>query len=205
MLDIARTLNANLGEEVEYGIQLIFFDAEEAFLQWSAQDSVYGSRHLAEKWSVKDKENMSKNEKIALFVLLDLLGNNNIKVYDYFSNTSPLHSEMLSIETKLRSAHLFELFPRTGFFCSVKFLIFSFYRIDSTVASIFSSMKRYNSGVEDDHIPFLRKGVPILYVMPSPFPSVWHSNRDTVANVYRPSVSAMASIIRVFVAQVLHL
>jgi Zn-dependent M28 family amino/carboxypeptidase len=32
-------------------IYLVWFDGEEAFKQWSAQDSVYGSRHLEEKWA----------------------------------------------------------------------------------------------------------------------------------------------------------
>jgi len=29
-------------------LQLIFFDGEEAFDEWSETDSLYGSRHLAE-------------------------------------------------------------------------------------------------------------------------------------------------------------
>lgn len=32
-------------------LQLIFFDGEEAFDKWSEKDSLYGSRHLASKWS----------------------------------------------------------------------------------------------------------------------------------------------------------
>lgn len=41
------------------GLMLIFFDGEEAFLEWTATDSLYGSRHLAQKW-----ENMRyKNER----------------------------------------------------------------------------------------------------------------------------------------------
>lgn len=33
----------------DLSLQLIFFDGEEAFLHWSPQDSLYGSRHLASK------------------------------------------------------------------------------------------------------------------------------------------------------------
>lgn len=32
------------------GLMLIFFDGEEAFLDWNEQDSLYGSRNLAVKW-----------------------------------------------------------------------------------------------------------------------------------------------------------
>lgn len=31
-------------------LQFIFFDGEEAFVEWNAADSIYGARHLAEKW-----------------------------------------------------------------------------------------------------------------------------------------------------------
>lgn len=30
-------------------LQLVFFDGEEAFEEWTATDSLYGSRHLAER------------------------------------------------------------------------------------------------------------------------------------------------------------
>ena len=29
--------------------------------------------------------------------------------------------------------------------------------------------------ISDDHLPFLDRGVPILHLIPSPFPSVWHT------------------------------
>lgn len=33
--------------------QLVFFDGEEAYKHWTATDSLYGSRHLAQKWRNK--------------------------------------------------------------------------------------------------------------------------------------------------------
>lgn len=35
----------------------------------------------------------------------------------------------------------------------------------------------YAGGIEDDHIPFLRRGVEILHIIASPFPQVWHTIR----------------------------
>ena len=57
-------------------LQLVLFDGEEAFVQWSATDSLYGSRHLSEKW---------KNEidKIDLFILLDLIGAPNMTIRNH--------------------------------------------------------------------------------------------------------------------------
>lgn len=37
------------GSKPDLSLQLIFFDGEEAFLHWSPRDSLYGSRHLAQK------------------------------------------------------------------------------------------------------------------------------------------------------------
>lgn len=31
--------------------------------------------------------------------------------------------------------------------------------------------------IEDDHIPFVRKGVPVVHLIAAPFPSVWHTIR----------------------------
>ena len=31
-------------------IQLVFLDGEEAFIEWTDTDSIYGARHLAKKW-----------------------------------------------------------------------------------------------------------------------------------------------------------
>jgi hypothetical protein len=37
------------GSKPDLSLRLIFFDGEEAFHHWSPQDSLYGSRHLAQK------------------------------------------------------------------------------------------------------------------------------------------------------------
>lgn len=33
---------------------MVFFDGEEAFVSWTKDDSIYGSRHLAKMWSEPD-------------------------------------------------------------------------------------------------------------------------------------------------------
>lgn len=39
------------------GLMLIFFDGEEAFYNWTDDDSLYGSRHLAQKWETTKYKN----------------------------------------------------------------------------------------------------------------------------------------------------
>lgn len=34
-------------------MQLLFFDGEEAFHEWSSRDSIYGARHIAYTWERK--------------------------------------------------------------------------------------------------------------------------------------------------------
>ena len=34
---------------------------------------------------------------------------------------------------------------------------------------------QWAGSVEDDHLPFLHKGVPVLHMIPLPFPRVWHT------------------------------
>lgn len=38
-------------------LQLIFLDGEEAFVEWSEKDSLYGARHLAEVLAEKPHHN----------------------------------------------------------------------------------------------------------------------------------------------------
>lgn len=70
-----------------WGIKIIFFDGEEAFVNWNDKDSIYGSRNLATKWSmISESESesglnsVSKSliEKIDCFFLFDLLGSPNM-------------------------------------------------------------------------------------------------------------------------------
>lgn len=53
--------------------------------------------------------------------------------------------------------------------------------------------------IEDDHIPWLRRGVPIIHLIPAPFPSVWHTSRDTVANLDRSAVTHLTGLIHLAV------
>jgi Zn-dependent M28 family amino/carboxypeptidase len=61
-----------------YDYWFLFFDGEEAFVEWSAFDSTYGSRHLARKW----KEDGTAS-KIRALILLDMVGDKDLDImYD---------------------------------------------------------------------------------------------------------------------------
>lgn len=56
---------------------MLFFDGEEAFLNWNENDSIYGSSHLVKLWSEPDEnQNTPLSGIVSCFLLLQ---NNNIK------------------------------------------------------------------------------------------------------------------------------
>ena len=61
------------------------------------------------------------------------------------------------------------------------------------------------SGVEDDHLPFLERGVPILHLIPTPFPRSWHRLSDDGANLHPPTIKDLSNILAAFVAEYLAL
>jgi len=62
-----------------------------------------------------------------------------------------------------------------------------------------------NFPVEDDHIPFLRRGVDILHLIATPFPKVWHTLQDDASAVDLPTIEKLNKIFRIFVAEYLEL
>ncbi|XP_015918949.1 glutaminyl-peptide cyclotransferase [Parasteatoda tepidariorum] len=187
-------------KDYELSLQFIFFDGEEAFKRWSKTDSLYGSRHLAEKWNkmkafptglnsgshCTKKEYVSYLDRMDVMVLLDLIGTANPKFYSYFPDTYGLYSQLIEIEKRLNSLGLLDAEPprsETHYFDSRTILAY----------------------VEDDHVPFMRLGVPILHLIPNPFPSVWHRESDNRDSLHHATIDNLNKILRVFIAEYLHL
>jgi Zn-dependent M28 family amino/carboxypeptidase len=65
-----------------YSVWLVFFDGEEAFQQWSASDSDYGSRHLAAKW-----QSDGTLKRVKAFILLDMIGDKELDIVRDLNST----------------------------------------------------------------------------------------------------------------------
>jgi len=191
LISLARDLAPKLDEYKKMGkdvsLQFIFFDGEEAFRSWTSRDSIYGARHLAQKWnslSYPEKTNDGSNHlhRMDLLVLLDLLGTPNPKFLSYISSGDRWFKHAADIELRLRNANLL-----------------------STKGPNFFSFDFAAGGIEDDHIPFMQRGVPILHIIPSPFPSVWHKDSDNKAALDYPTIDDLNKIFRVFVSEYLGL
>jgi Zn-dependent M28 family amino/carboxypeptidase len=81
MLEIANELRRHPPEG--YSIWLVFTDGEEATVDWSANDSVYGSKFLAKKWAGDGTAT-----KVKAFLLLDMIGDKDLDV-DRDMNSTP--------------------------------------------------------------------------------------------------------------------
>jgi len=167
---------------------MIFFDGEEAFNRWEGKDNTYGARDLASKWQRKlfrssDGINSNHLERIDVFVLLDLIGAANPKFVALQSSTVEWFSRLVDIERDLTDA---------GF-------------IRRRRDPYFNNKKFFNARIEDDHVPFMKRGVPILHLISVPFPDVWHKITDNESAVDYATVAEINKILRVFVATYLQM
>jgi glutaminyl-peptide cyclotransferase len=103
-------------------VWLVFFDGEEAIQQWSATDSLYGSRHLAARW---DRDGTLK--RIQAFLLVDMIGDKSLDIARD-QNSTPRLLDLIDQAAKKEG-------DKSYFFAST-------------------------NGIEDDHLPFVQRGVP---------------------------------------------
>ena len=97
--------------------------------------------------------------------------------------------------------------------------------LTSNAVYYFNDLAGYgkNSPVEDDHIPFLKKsnfnlkrllnnllfffpllGVPILHLIPLPFPPQWHTKNDNLRNLNQNRIQDLRQIMKAFLLQILN-
>ena len=117
-----------------------------------------------------------------LLVLLDLLGTANPQFFSLVKSGDRWYKQMASAEQRLRSLNLL-----------------------NTGSQQFFSPQSINGGIEDDHIPFMERNVPILHVIPTPFPDVWHTDRDDKSALDYKTIDDLNKILRVFVAEYLQM
>ncbi|EIW84879.1 hypothetical protein CONPUDRAFT_97283 [Coniophora puteana RWD-64-598 SS2] len=218
MLDVAEALNKPLEQRkerfengleddddvAETTLQLVFFDGEEAFKDWTDTDSIYGARHLAKKWSstfvppntkrrLIGQGSMTELATIEHLILLDLLGAPTPSIKAYFPDTAWLFDAMASAERQLAESG-------------------ALYEVGATDTTSWKSFFLPRTGTDfsfgyigDDHVPFLQRGVNILHIITLPFPTVWHTLKDDASALDIPTMRRWNLILRIFMAQYLNL
>lgn len=110
-----------------YSVWLLFDDGEEAVNDWTDRDSLYGTRHLAAKWSAN-----GTISKIKAFLVADMIGDKDLNI-DRDEDSTPWLLDLLKVAAK-NTGHASSIFKNT-------------------------------TAVQDDHIPFKQRGVPVLDII----------------------------------------
>lgn len=55
--------------------------------------------------------------------------------------------------------------------------------------------------VQDDHVPFMARGVEILHIIPSPFPRVWHDISDDGEHLDMDTVEDWTRLVTAFIGE----
>lgn len=179
------------GLEEDVGIQILLLDGEEAMKDWNAEDSLYGARSLAAEWEntphIANSRYRTRLSEISLFVLLDLLGSSDPVIPSYWSSTHWAYKNMAKLEQRLRKAPVqaMKSKPKRPFLVDAE-------KKDNRWAGPY---------MQDDHVPFLQRGVEVLHLIPSPFPKVWHRMEDDGEHLDLDTVEDWAKLTIAFAAE----
>ncbi|KAF1830947.1 hypothetical protein BDW02DRAFT_601214 [Decorospora gaudefroyi] len=216
ILHVARSIEAALAKkwaatpdddlDAEHrGVQILLLDGEEAFKSWTDSDSLYGARALAEDWETSfhmaSSTYRTPLDSIELFLLLDLLGSKGPKVPSYFKTTHWAYKHMANAEQRLRKLGLIKSSPNHDTKMAKRenkkpraerpFLTEAAKGDDAFLGGF----------VQDDHVPFMARGVEILHIIPSPFPQVWHNIEDDGEHLDMDTVEDWTKLVMAFTAE----
>jgi len=157
LLELARVVNTMPHPD---DIYLVFFDGEEAFGEWSDTNGIYGSRHLADKWSGD-----GMLARIKALINVDMIGDKDLDI----------------LEDSNSSRSLLRLVWQTA-----NDLGYGKYFLDTATP------------MEDDHMPFVRKGVNALDLIDfdyGPNNAYWHDEKDTIDKVSAHSLEVVGNVL----------
>jgi glutaminyl-peptide cyclotransferase len=158
LLELANQLRGKKREG--YSVWLVWTDGEEAVKEWSATDSLYGTRHLAEVW---EKDGTLK--KIKAFLLADMIGDADLNI-ERDADSTPWLEDLIG-QAATRLGYQSHFFGRT-------------------------------IAVEDDHLPFVKRGVPSadLIDLNYGYDNVFHhTTQDTLDKLSPESLQIVGSVI----------
>ncbi|CAM5173242.1 unnamed protein product, partial [Eretmochelys imbricata] len=223
LLELATPLDAKLLKAKEQGsevtLQLLFLDGEEAFGKWSERDSLYGAVH-------GQGSAPAGHQPAPGYEPVCLAGPAGGPPPDH---PEPLPPHCLLVRPARRHRELWCERPGVAP-CGARSAVPQPGRSQEPAHSSLSSLCRpekrlHQLGllqphpweqmyfqrepaygpVEEDHVPFLRKGVPVLHLIATPFPWVWHTMEDTEQNLHPQTVENLCKILAAFLAKYLWL
>lgn len=192
------------------GLQVLLLDGEEALKDWTATDSIYGARHMARTWDEQTgdygvtTQRKSRLDAIDLFLLLDLLGTAAPNIPSYYKHTDWAHVHLDRLQRLIRGESTEAKSENTR---DNKKNGQKKASVDKAEDGWFARPGKFFMGgkIGDDHLPFHNFGVPILHLIPVPFPHVWHTIEDDADHLDMPTMVEWAQIMTVFVAEYMEL
>ena len=140
-------------------------------------------------------------DSISLFLLLDLLGASGPRVPSYFKTTHWAYKHMAALEHRLRELGQFKSSPNHPKKVATRqnkkkrdephFL----YEADKGDNGFLGGF------VQDDHVPFMARGVEILHIIPTPFPKVWHEIEDDGEHLDTDTVEDWTRLVTAFAGE----
>lgn len=157
LLELARVVNSMPHHD---DIQLVWFDGEEAFGEWSNTNGTFGSRHLADKWAGD-----GTLSRIKALINVDMIGDRDLDIVDESYSSAPLRAMVWQTAAELGYGKYF---------------------LDQPEA------------VEDDHLPFVRRGVNALDLIDfdyGPRNDYWHTEKDTTDKLSAHSLEVVGNVL----------
>ena len=104
LVELARLFSSK--PELARKVELVFFDGEEAFVDFTPTDGLYGSRHYAKFW-----RSAPINKKPRAAFVLDLVGDKEMRIDPPYDSPSNLLSELYRAAQNLGYRSLFGIYP----------------------------------------------------------------------------------------------
>lgn len=164
-----------------------------------------GHRSLAESWESTFHTAASiyrtPLDSIELFLLLDLLGSKGPLIPSYFKTTHWAYKHMANAENRLRKLGLMKSSPNHA----AKLAKREGQKRRAEPNFLYEGNKHddgFMGGfVQDDHVPFMARGVEILHIIPTPFPDVWHEITDDGEHLDMDTVEDWTKLVMAFTAE----
>ena len=136
-------------------IEILFFDGEEAVVEWTDNDHTYGSQYYVDA-ATRD----GTLGQIAALILVDMIGDRDLRILRESGSTPWLTEAIWTAAKRLERPEFAD----------------------------------QSTPIEDDHVPFLRAGVPAVDLIDLDYPN-WHTKGDTLDKVSAGSLQAVGDVL----------
>jgi len=180
LLEIARVLaEQSKARKFDLTLEFVFFDGEEAVIEWQGDDNTYGSRQF-----VESREDNGSISRIRGMVLLDMIGDKDLNIYRESGSTRPMTDVIWSTAASLGYARQF---VNAGMFIEDDHIPF----LEASIPAV--DIIDFHYGTNDKH----GDG--------GPQNAYWHTAEDTLDKISAESLKVVGDTVIVSVPKLIAL